>query len=75
MGTSLVSAYILKDMLSDRFAEIACMDSNAANDLMNSYPEYRLAKDDASHRFWYLEAPKMLEEAAAIEADLAETLH
>lgn len=61
MGDSSVLAHINRARVIDLMAEVACASAHKANEILESFPEYREAKDDPRHSFWITSAPRMCE--------------
>lgn len=65
-------ASIIRSQLIDSFTEISCSSAPCANELLCSFPQYREAKSDPDHAFWFSAlARQMLRQAREIEQSLA----
>jgi hypothetical protein len=65
MGNLAGLKHIIHAALMRAFADLACLDSRSANEIMQRYPRYREAKDLVDDEFWVEGGGKMLAEVRA----------
>ena len=65
----------LRTQVADAFAEVVCLSSDCANEVLQRFPEYRISKEDDCW-WWQSEAPReMLLVLSEMEVTLSETVH
>ena len=67
---SLSSTHNLSMALSEHFAELCCASAILANQLLQSFPDYRRAKADLSDPFWRTRGQEMLHQVEQAEQSL-----